>query len=132
MARRKSPILQIGAVFGIGLLVCVGLGALWFVSLSSTVMTKRSPDGRHTATLTRIQGIDVNFRVKVDGKLVYDSADFAPESADFREQINWDADSRVVVLEVADRSDSELRAVEFTPFEKLGFEGAGIAASQGE
>jgi len=105
----------------------------WHVS---TVMTKRSPDRQHTATLSRLQGIDVKFRVTVDGSRVYASPDFAPIRADFREQIVWDTKSQAVVLEVAGRrifgyhavekrplTDSEVLKVQFTPFDELRFEG---------
>ncbi len=109
---------------------------MFYFSTVSTVMKKPSPDRQHTAKLVRVQGIDVNFRVTVDGRRVYGSPDFAPVRADFREQLVWATNSQVVVLEVAGRrifgyqavekrplTDSELLKVQFTPFDELHFEG---------
>ena len=99
-------------------------------------MVKDSPDGKHRAKLYRVQGIDADFWIKVDGTTVYSSADFAPTHDDFREQIAWDKSGKILVFEVAGRrlfgyeaankrelTDDELRSVEFTPFESLGYEG---------
>ena len=110
--------------------------AMFYFGMVSTVMTKRSPDRQHTATLSRVQGIDVNFRVTIDGTRLYGSPDFAPIRADFREQLIWDSNSQAVFLEVAGRrifgyhvvkkrtlTDSELLEIHLTPFEELRFEG---------
>jgi hypothetical protein len=112
--------------------------AIWLIysAFVSTVATKRSPDGRHVAKLVRVQGIDVNFRVYVDGDRVYSSADFAPVPTDFREQLAWDESGQAVVLEVAGirlfgyhagerrpLTAEKLSKVEFTPLADLGFEG---------
>jgi hypothetical protein len=128
---------SIKALVTVGCLILLALIAsgLYF-SVVSTVMKKASPDGNHTAKLVRIDGIDVIFRVVVDGRRVYSSPDFAPASADFREQIVWSTDNNIVVLEVGDErifgydaigrrelSEAELLNVQFTPFTELGFEG---------
>jgi hypothetical protein len=99
-------------------------------------MAKDSPDKEHRAKLYRVQGFDAIFWVKVDGRTVYSSPDFAPIDADFREQIAWDKSGNVVVFEVAGRrlfgyqaiekralTDEELLRVEYTPFKDLGYEG---------
>jgi hypothetical protein len=130
-------VIVVGSVVGVAVLAFAGFLAMFYFSMVSTVMTKRSPDRQHTAKLSRVQGIDVNFRVTVDGSRVYSSPDFAPVRADFREQLVWDTHSQVVMLEVAGRrmfgyhvaekralTDSELFNVQFTPFEELRFEGA--------
>ena len=136
MTGTKKTLLLLGAVVLVVALTLTGFLAMFHARMTSTVMTKRSPDGQHTAKLTRKQGIDVNFIVSVDGSRVYRSPDFAPVRADFREQLIWDANSQVVVLEVAGRrifghhvgekrsmTDSELAMIRLTPFEELRFEG---------
>jgi len=135
-ASTKRAVLVVGSVVGVAVLAFAGFQAMYRFSMVSTVMTRRSPDGQHVAKLSRVQGIDVNFRVAVDGGRVYSSPDFAPVRADFREQLVWDTKSQVVMLEVAGRrifgyhagekrplTDSELLKVQLTPFEELGFEG---------
>lgn len=128
----------IGSGLGIAVLAIAGILAVFCSSLvsTSTVMSKRSPDRQHVAKLMRVQGIDVNFRVTVDGKRVYASPDFAPVAADFREHLIWSSNNQIVILEVGDRpifgyhvgemralTGPELLNVQFTPFEKLGYEG---------
>ncbi len=128
--------LLVGSVVGVAALALAGLVAMFYFGMVSTVMTKRSPDRQHTAKLSRVQGIDVNFRVSIDGSRVYGSPDFAPVRADFREQLIWDTNSQAVVLEVAGRrifgyhvgekrplTDLELSKIHLTPFEELRFEG---------
>ena len=105
-----------------------------------TVQILRSPEGAHIAELRRADGIDLNFYVKVNGKLVYRSPDFAPNSrVDFHERLVWDKSGKVVVLKVTGRrlfgydaynkrplSDKELLEVEFAPEPndwEYGFEG---------
>lgn len=122
-------------VAGVAILVGGGLLAFYF-SLVSTIAAKPNPAGSHTAKLLRFDGIDINFQLKVDGRQVYFSPDFAPEDADFRERISWDVDGKIVVLEVGDErifgynaieqrelSAAELSRVRFTPFAEMGFEG---------
>jgi hypothetical protein len=136
MTTTKKTLLVVGSVVGVAVLALAGFVAMFYFSMVSTVMTKRSPDRQHTAKLSRVQGIDVNFRVSVDGSSVYGSPDFAPVRADFREQLIWDTNSQAVVLEVAGRrifgyhvgekrplTDSELPKIHLTPFEELRFEG---------
>jgi len=136
MTTTKKTLLIIGSVVGVVVLGFAGFVAMFYFSMVSTVMTKRSPDRQHTAKLTRVQGIDVNFKVTVDGTRVYGSPDFAPVRADFREQLIWDTNSVAVILEVAGRrifgyhvaekrslTDSELHQIHLTRFEELRFEG---------
>ena len=98
----------------------------------STVMTKKSPDGNHLAKLTRVTGIDVNFRVYLDGDRIYGSPDFAPVRFDFREQIMWDTTGQLLILEVAGKRifgyhvtqrrslrDDEISAAELPPLSGL-------------
>lgn len=136
MTSTKKLIVVGSSVLGVVALAIVGFAAILYLSFTSAVMTKRSPDGQNSAKLIRVQAIDVNFRLIVDGKCVYISPDFAPTHADFREQVIWSPDSSAVVLEVANRrvfgyhvrekrtlTEVELADVQFTPFEDLGFEG---------
>ncbi|MEX2308218.1 MAG: hypothetical protein WD738_11525 [Pirellulales bacterium] len=136
MTASKKALLTVGCVIGGAAILFVLIVAAFYFSVVSTVMKKASPDGQHTAKLVRIDGIDVIFRVVVDGRRVYSSPDFAPVGADFREQLVWSANDNIVVLEVGDErifgydaveqrelSDSELFNVQFTPFAELGFEG---------
>jgi hypothetical protein len=136
MTTAKKVVLVVGSAVGAAVLAFGAFLAVFYFSMVSTVMTKRSPDGQHTAKLTRVQGIDVNFRVSVDGTRVYSSPDFAPVPADFREHLIWGTNGQVVVLEVAGQrifgyhvaekralTDSELLNVQFAPFGELRFEG---------
>lgn len=136
MTTTKRTLLVIGSIMGVAVIAFAGFVAMFYFSMVSTVMTKRSPDRQHTAKLSRVQGIDVNFRVTVDGTRVYGSPDFAPVRADFREELIWDTNSQAVVLEVAGRrifgyqvrekrplTDEELLKIYLTPFEELRFEG---------
>lgn len=138
MTTTKQTLLLIGSVVGVAVLGFAGLLAMFHFRMTSTVMTKYSPDRQHSAKLIRKQLIDVNFIVKVDGAAVYGSPDFRPVHADFREQLIWDTNSVAVVLEVAGRrifgyhagekrplKESELHRIHLTPFEELGFEGTG-------
>ena len=136
MTTTKKTLLIISSVVGVVVLAFAGFAAMFYFSMVSTVMTKRSPDRHHTAKLSRVQGIDVNFGITVDGTRVYGSPDFAPVRADFREQLIWDTNSQAVVLEVAGRrifgyhvgekrplTGSELLKIQLTPFDELRFEG---------
>jgi hypothetical protein len=124
----------------IGLLSVVlligGLFALVYFSSVTTVQSKLNPTGSHRAKLVRHQGIDVNFKVVVDGETIYYSPDFAPVEFDFREQIAWDKTGKIVVLEVAGKrlfaydaeqkrqlTETELLAVEYMPFFEYRYEG---------
>ena len=132
----KKTVVVLGALVGVAALAFAGFLGMFYFSMVSTVMTKPSPDRQHTAKLSRVQGIDVNFRLTVDGSRVYSSPDFAPIRVDFREHIFWDTNSQVVMLEVAGRrifgyhvvekrrlKDAELFKAQLTPFEELRFEG---------
>src|SRR6266850_6281661 len=107
-----------------------------YSSLFRTVQSKSSPNNSHQAKLVRTDSIDVNFRVVVDGETVFSSPDFAPVKHDFREQINWDATGKTVVLEIAGQrlfaydtlrkrslTSEELLAVSYAPFEEYRYEG---------
>ncbi len=118
-------------------LIIGGLCAvLYYLFAGTIVQSKSNPTGSHKAKLIRFQGIDVNFRVIVDGENSYYSPDFAPVEFDFREQIAWDKTGNIIVLEVAGKrlfaynaeqrkqlSDSELLSVEYTPFYEYHYEG---------
>jgi len=125
-----SVIAILSIVFLIG-----GLFAVIYFSSVTTIHTKLNPTGSHKAKLVRHQGIDVNFKVVVDGETIYYSPDFAPVEFDFREQVAWDKTGNIVVLEVAGKrlfaydaeqkrqlSDSELLSVEYVPFFEYRYE----------
>ena len=135
MKSLKKLILAGTAIVSIYFLVSLALFVFWI--MPHTVMTKRSPDGKHSAMLARAEGIDLNFRVYVDSQKVYHSADFAPRDADFREQIAWSIDCQSVVVMVAESrlfgyhvnekralTDSELSQVRMPGLKDLGYEGA--------
>ncbi|MBS1793737.1 MAG: hypothetical protein JSS81_07780 [Acidobacteria bacterium] len=118
------------------LLLIAGVFAVFYFSHVKTVQTKSNTAGTHRAKLLRYSGIDVNFRLLVDGKDVYWSPDFAPVDDDFREQLVWDRTGRVVVFEVAGQrlfaydaeqkrplGDPEILAVEYIPFAEFHYEG---------
>jgi hypothetical protein len=129
----------LAALAGLAIILVLLVGGffvIFYLTTTYCVMTKYSPDGNHGAKLYRVQGIDVDFSVIVDGNRVYDSPDFAPVHADFREQIAWDKSGQILVLEVGGKrlfgyqavekkplTDAELLSVEFTTFEELGYEG---------
>ncbi|MCI0349458.1 MAG: hypothetical protein L0Z53_08535 [Acidobacteriales bacterium] len=118
------------------LLAIVVVAAALYYSLVTTVQTKVSPNGSYRAKLVRIDSIDVNFKVFVDGERVYWSSDFAPVRQDFREQINWDATGNIVVLEVGGQrlfaydarqkralTAGETLAVKYPPFSEYRYKG---------
>jgi hypothetical protein len=114
-----------------------GLFAAFYYFISpTTVQTKANSTNSHKAVLSRLDGIDVNFKVTVDGERVYVSPDFAPVDFDFREQIAWDKTGNIIILEVAGKrlfaydakqkrqlADNELLSIEYTPFSEYHFEG---------
>lgn len=114
-----------------------GLFAAFYYFISpTTVQTKTNPTNSHKAVLSRLDGIDVNFKVTVDGERVFVSPDFAPVDFDFREQVAWDRTGNIIVFEVAGKrlfaydaeqkrqlSDNELLSVEYTPFSEYWYEG---------
>jgi hypothetical protein len=74
---------------------------LFFAFPTRTVQVLYSPDGKQKAVLKRMDGIDLVFYVKVNGRKVYSSPDFAPNhKVDFRERLVWDKSGTIVVLEV--------------------------------
>lgn len=62
----------------------------------------RTPDGTRVATLERLYGyVDVNFRIRLDGKLIHHSWDCAPhEELPFRETLAWDTSGKILTLEL--------------------------------
>ncbi len=81
-----------GSIIVIALMLFIGgvFAAFYYLIAPKTIQSKTNPNASRTATLVRHQGIDVNFKVLVDGERVYYSPDFAPVDFDFREQIAWD------------------------------------------
>lgn len=63
----------------------------------------RSPNRAHHAVLERTEGaIDLNFRVKLDGNIIYVSPDFNPDDRlVYRETLLWDDSGNILILEVA-------------------------------
>lgn len=121
-------------VFILALLFTAVIAIYFF--LPNTVQQTRNLEKSHTAKLVRNDGIDVNFKVIVDGEAVFYSPDFAPVKDDFRERLIWNEKNNVIVLEVAGKrlfgydvvqkrklSDEELMEVEYTPFSKYEYEG---------
>lgn len=93
----KLGLVIIAAVL-FGLLV-FAINAVW---PWTKLQTLSSPDGQHTAELSRVDGIDRNYLVRVDGRRVYTSPDFAPrKDLPFREALVWDATGKILMLEVA-------------------------------
>lgn len=123
---RDSKVTSLFLVAGFaGLLVLLSY-AIW---PGTTLQTLRSPDETHVAKLSRLDWIDRNYIVTVDGWKVFRSPDFAPsDRVPFRETLFWDATGKVVVFEVARHrifgydvsrrqalTDEELLAVEAPP-----------------
>lgn len=96
------------------LLVAFLLGGLFFFGVSrvvdslstwQTIQILKTGDRSHTADLRRsFGGIDVNFKIVLDGVEIYRSPDFAPDdSRSFREWITWDEKEKALVFIVADQ-----------------------------
>jgi hypothetical protein len=101
----KKFLIAVAGSVVISAAVCFTLMALLDFGLTkqtvSVVQELKSPDSNHTARLVRNMFIDLNFKVLVDGKLVYVSTDFpASETIPYRETLLWDESSRFVILEV--------------------------------
>jgi hypothetical protein len=102
---------------------------LGFWPYRTRLQTLMSPDGRYKAELIRLDAIDRNYIVRLNGGRVYSSPDFAPSrDVPFRETLAWDKTGQIVVLEIARHrifgydaanrkqlSDDELLAVELLP-----------------
>jgi hypothetical protein len=70
--------------------------------MTTKLMELTNPGRSHRAELLRMDSIDRNYLVKVDGRVVYGSPDFAPRTdLAFRETLLWDRTGGVVILEVA-------------------------------
>lgn len=129
--------LRKGSVIVISLLAIVLLIVGFFALMGvTTIQKKTNLAGSHSAKLLRHNGIDINFRVQVDGQDIYFSPDFAPVQDDFREQIAWDKSGNILILEVAGKrlfgydaeqkrqlTDDKLLSAEYTPFSAYHFEG---------
>lgn len=127
--------LTIGAVI-FAVVVYVAVRQAW---PKTRIQRLESSDRVHRAELIRLDGIDRNYFVRVDGHEVYGSPDFSPRrDMPFRETLVWDVKSKIVILEVAHQrifgfdtstkqrlTDEELLAVELPPDPELwkyGFE----------
>jgi len=126
----KIVVLAICGLAGLAVIYAAFIFLLCFyVFPTRTVQILHSPDNTHKAVLKRLDGIDLNFWVIVDGQKVYSSPDFAPNRRlNFRERITWDKTGRILILEVAGRrlfgysadarkalSDAELMSAKYTP-----------------
>lgn len=97
----RSNRLSYVAVFLLGILAASSWQWLKANLSFRPVQYLRSSDGAHQAILERVDGIDLNFRVKVDGKEIYRSPDFAPRrDIPFRETLLWDDSGNVLLFEV--------------------------------
>ncbi len=111
-----------------------------FLFPTSTVQVLYTPNRDNIAVLKRTDGIDLNFKLFVNGQKVYSSPDFAPDRRiDFKERIVWDKSGNIIILEVAGKrlfgyniktnkplSDKDLLSIEYAPdpdISSLGFEG---------
>ena len=98
---RKQPWL-VTFVFGMAVVWCL-------LSLKSTfgwrtVQVLRHPSANNVATLERVDSIDTNFRVSLNGTTVYRSPDFSTQkSFPFREALLWDDSANFLIFEVAGR-----------------------------
>lgn len=132
--RRAVRVLK-WAVVGVVLLTGLLFG-LCYLMFTTRVMTRVSPNRHHSASLYRVDGIDVNFSIYVDWRQVYTSPDFAGFGKDHRERVLWTDDSRWLIFEVADRklfgydavehrelNPAEIEQAKFISFEDLGYEG---------
>ena len=97
----KTALKVISILVAIGAFIIGAALFLFWFAWTSTLQKLDSPDQRHTAKLVRIDGIDRNYRIDLDGVRVYDSPDFAPRrDFPFREAIYFTPDSRFLVFVV--------------------------------
>jgi hypothetical protein len=129
MKQARNHIFKIMAIVLLACLIFLVLGYLFFSSFVTTVQVLPSPDSTHKAVLKRLDGIDLVFFVSVDGRKVYSSPDFRPNSkVVFGEKLIWDKTGNIVVLEVTGKrlfgynvqthkaiSDAELLSLEYSP-----------------
>lgn len=133
---RKQPWL-VTFVFGMAVMWCL-------LTLKSTfgwhtVQVLRHPSANNVAMLERVDSIDTNFRVSLNGTTIYHSPDFSPQkSFPFREALLWDDSANFLIFEVAGRrlfgydltqnkqlTDAQLLSVKTSPvpIRKYGFGG---------
>ena len=63
-----------------------------------------SLDRTHLAILERVDNIDLNFRILLDGQKIYHSPDFKPNSSlPFRETLLWDITGKQLLFEITGR-----------------------------
>jgi hypothetical protein len=121
-------------ILGLAFATFVGaLYAFFYFGLTTKLQKLDSRDRKHTAELLRMDGIDRNYTVRVDGQRVYRSPDFAPRrDIPFRETLTWDSTGSIVILEVAGNrifgydtsharalTDEQLLAAELPPSPQL-------------
>lgn len=93
---------RIVAGFEVAILAVFLFVVLLHWTLSTKLQTLVSRDGRFEATLVRMDGIDRNYSVRINGNRVYTSPDFSPtKQFPFREALMWDKTGTIVVLEIA-------------------------------
>ena len=67
-----------------------------------------SPDRSKIALLIRRQAFDLNFKVKVNKKVLFYSGDYVPDlTVNWNENIEWSADSSLLVLSIHDPDANE-------------------------
>jgi hypothetical protein len=129
----RNPARLLLSLLALGLLIIVGCPILFVLSLSRTLQEAQSPDGQRRVELIRIDGLDRNYIIRVDGTRVWNSPDFSPrDDIPYREALVWNATGNVVVFEVANHrvcgidvnakrvlTDAELLALELAPEPRL-------------
>lgn len=99
----KAPAIGYAAAFVAGILATLlwqwfsrGFARIYPVQFLS------SPDRAHQAVLERTEFMDLNFEVKLDGRVIYRSPDFAPDpTLAHRETLLWDDSGNILILEIA-------------------------------
>jgi hypothetical protein len=124
---------------GVGLLL-LAAAIYAFIPKWHRVQVLRSPNGQHVATLERsYQHIDVNFRIRLDGRQIHWSFDCAPrETLPFRETLAWDVNGEILTFELCGeivfaydvRTETEMPPSQFSSIvlpqvmlKDIGFEG---------
>jgi hypothetical protein len=92
-------------LFSLALIVAFLAGFLCSRATTSPftrLQTLSSHDRAHQAQLWRLDHVDRNYSVYLDGRKIFGSEDFARNSSlPFRETLFWDRTDRFVILEVA-------------------------------
>ncbi len=102
--KRRNSLISL-ALFVLGFVAATSWQSLKANFYFRPVQYLDSRDHSQHAVLERNDGwMDLNFRVKLNGKVIYLSPDFSPNrTIAYRETLLWDDTGSVLILEIAER-----------------------------